>query len=257
MKEGIGDFITSRTWGEQSLPANQRIACDFSLNILEQVSQNSFRGTLLMVAQRPVYNSSYQSPIFNFFDNSLSFKFSESERLEFSQGVFNSELTSTIAYWIYIIMGIDGDSFSPSGGKEYFRRAEEIVSAASSSGAEVWSSSNKTNKSKFWIINHYNSTQYARLHSAIYKYHRLGLDMLYDNAEEGRKNIIAALKELEQLFNDQPDNMMIPFHSFFDAKADEIVNVFSGASSTQKGEVYRILNRINNTNERKYKKLNE
>ncbi len=257
MKDGLTDFINNRTWGSQSLPNNERVLCDFTLNILEQSSQNSFRASLLIVAQRPVYNSNYQSPTFNFFDNALSFTFSENEKIEFTEGTFGNALTASIAYWIYIILGIDGDSFSPNGGTEYFTKSERIVSSAASVGTSTWQSSDRSNKSKFWLVNNYNNAQYGKLRTAIYKYHRLGLDMLYDNPEEARKNIIDALQDLQSLYNDKPDNLMLAFYAFFDAKADEIVNIFSGATPTEKGEVYRIVNKINNANERKYRKLNE
>lgn len=256
MKNTISDFVNNRTWADYQLEPYERIECNFIITLNEQLSENDFKGTLQIQAQRPVYNSAYKSPTLNTIDNDFEFRFSQNEVLDFSEMSHSSNLASLLAYWINIVLGIDFDTFSLQGGTPFFRRAERIVQNAQGESKPGWNTtSGSGRKNRYWLVENILSPKYSKEREAYYKYHRLGLDVMGENAEQGRESIKSALVDMQTLYREKPDNTLHYYIMFFDAKADEIVNVFSESSTEEKQEVYKLLNEINTTNEPKYKKL--
>jgi hypothetical protein len=258
MKSTINNFINTTTWVNLKLKPHELIECNFILTLKEQISENEFRGALQIQAQRPVYNTTYKTVTLNAVDNDVEFHFASNEELDFSLMSHNPyNLASLLAYWVYIVMGIDFDTFSSMGGAPYFRNAERIVQNAQSDSKPGWSAtSGSSKKNRYWLIENILNTRYEKERKAYYAYHRLGLDNMNADVKECKKTILQALKTMQELHNEKPDNALYFFSLFFDAKADEIVNIFSESNSDEKKEVRAILSEINVANEQKYKRLN-
>ncbi|MDR1343265.1 MAG: DUF4835 family protein [Prevotellaceae bacterium] len=256
LKTEIANFVNNRAWTSHTYQQFESIECNFIITLNEQQGENDFKGTLQVQAQRPVYGSIYNSPTINTIDNDFEFSYKENEILDFSENTHSSNLTSMLAYWVYVVLGIDYDTFSANGGTEWFRRAERIAQNAQSETKQGWSSSSGLNRrNRYWLIENILGNKYTRERQAYYTYHRLGLDLMSEKSEEGRKQVMLALQEMQKLYQEKPDNTLFFYTVFFDAKADEIVNIFSEATPAEKQAAYQLLSAINNTNDPKYKKL--
>ncbi|MGL4908069.1 MAG: DUF4835 family protein [Bacteroidales bacterium] len=256
MKNEITSFVNNRAWGTHNLLPFELIECNFIIAINEQVTEREFKASMQIQAQRPIFGTTYNSPILNMFDYDFEFEFSENEMLDFSDNTHLANLTSTLAFWVYIVLGTDYDTFSPLGGTDYFKRAERIVQGAQSESRPGWQSTSGTNRrNRYWLIENILGKRYDKQRMVMYKYHRLGLDVMAEKPTDGREEITKSLKEMAKLFETKPDNTLYFYSMFFDAKADELVSVFSEAPAQEKKEIYDILSKINTSNEVKYKKL--
>jgi hypothetical protein len=259
MKSAITDFLNGTTWVDRPMQPFEQIECNIMLTLTAISAANEYKATLQVQAQRPVHGSAYNSVILNAIDNDAEFRFSPNEPLDFSIMSHNpNNLTPLLAYWIYIVIGMDGDSFAPMGGTEAFRTADRIVQNAQSETKPGWSSSSGTGrKTRYWLVENLLGKRYEKLRKATYTYHRLGLDAMSSNFDEGKKNILAALGDVQALYKEKPDITLFPIILFFDAKADEFVNIFLGAPKEEKEKVYAILSQTNIINDTKYKRLKE
>lgn len=259
MKNVIADFINSTTWIDRSMQPIEQIECNLILTLNEKTSEYEYKASLQVQAQRPVYGSSYNSVMLNAVDNDVEFRYSPNEPLDFSIMSHNpNNLTPVLAFWIYVLIGIDGDSFAQLGGTDAMRTAERIVQNAQSETKPGWnSSSGSGRRNRYWLIENLLNKRYEKLRRIQYVYHRQGLDKMSDNSAEGKNNVMTALNDLQALYNDKPDNILYPISLFFDAKADEIVNVFSTAPQPEKEALYTLLSQTNIINEPKYKKLKQ
>ncbi len=256
MKTEISNFVNNRTWTNHRYENFERIDCNFIITLNEQVTETEFKGTLQIQAQRPVYGSTYNSPTLNTMDNDLEFTFNQNEVMDFSENMHSSNLTSVLAYWVYVIIGLDYDTFSLQGGTDWFRKAERIAQNAQGESKPGWGSTSGVNRrNRYWLVENILSPKYARERSAYYQYHRLGLDVMSAKPAQAREYVLTALREMQALYKEKPDNTMYFYTIFFDTKADEIVNIFSEATPQEKSQVYDLLSSINNTNDPKYKKL--
>jgi hypothetical protein len=259
MKTSIADFLNSTTWIDQNLQAFEQIECNIILSLNEQTSEYEYKGKLQIQAQRPVYGASYNSVILNAVDNDVEFRYSPNEPLDFSLMSHNpNNITPLLAYWIYMVIAIDGDSFAALGGAEAYRTADRIVQNAQSETKAGWNTtSGSGRKNRYWLTENFQNKRYEKLRRAIYVYHRQGLDLMSGNVDEGKKNILAAIKDVQAVYDEKPDIALYPVALFFDAKADEIVNIFSASPKEEKDELYTLLSRTNVINEGKYKRLKE
>ena len=256
MRSDIAGFINNRTWTNHRFEPFERIECNLIFTLSEQINDTEFKGTLQVQAQRPVFGSSYNSPTLNTMDNDIDFTYTPTVVLDFSESTHLSNLTSILAYWAYIVLGMDYDTFSPRGGTEWFRKAERVVQNAQSESKPGWSASTGLNRrNRYWLVENILSAKYARERTASYKYHRLGLDVMSERPDEARAQVLQALKDMQALFREKPDSYMFFYTVFFDTKADEIANIFSEAPQQEREAVYALLMEVNNTNEPKYKKL--
>jgi hypothetical protein len=254
MKNAITDFVNTRTWSDLYLQSHERIECNFIITLSEMTNEKDFKGTLQVQALRPVYGGTYKSPTLNALDNDFEFRFVANEVLDYSEMSHLSNLTSMLAFWVHIILGMDFDTFSERGGTDYYTKAERIVQRAQSEGKGWTQNSGTSNKNRYWMVSDVLSPKYVRERKALYLYHRMGLDLMEKNVADGRKGVMSALKEMQSLYKEAPDNTLF-YNIFFDTKADEIVNIFTDATSEEKAEAYAILSAINVTNDIKYKKL--
>ena len=224
------------------------------INVAEMISVDEFRASIQIQARRPVYNSSYNTVIFNHQDQDLHFKYVEFEPLVFNPNSFDSNLVGVLAYYAYIILGMDYDSFSPNGGTPYFQKAQQIVNNSQNVRYSGWKAY-ESERNRYWLIENIMNRSYAPFRDCIYQYHRLGLDRMYEQVEEGRAAIAESLKSIQQVFRSRASLYILQV--FFDAKSDELVNVFSKSYPDERNRVLTILNEVDPSNGSKYEKINE
>ena len=256
LQKALADFMNNTVWTNNVFELNERIECNFMFNITEEVSTGSFVATLNIQARRPVYNSSYNTVMLNYVDNDVSFDYMEYDPLEFSETSYISNLTSILAYYAYIILGLDYDSFSNEGGTQFFEKAEKIVNNAQSSGKVGWRASDADRRNnRYWLINNILDKNYAPLRAFNYQYHRLGLDMMDKSIEGARMTIKESLINLERFHKSKPDPFMHYFQIVLESKSEEIVDIFSEANAEDKRRIYTIMVKLDPANISKYEPL--
>lgn len=252
MESSIQEFVNSRIWTNNVFEEHEKIEMALSFKITG-VAGDNYQGTLLVQSKRPVYNSSYSSLMFNYLDKKVSFEYTDGMTLEYEDNTFSSNLTSVVAFYCYMVIGMDYCSFSLNGGKEYFEKAEALVNAAQSSSYEGWRSSEKKRKNRYWMVENLLNTSYSDLIKAVYTYHRLGLDGMSNKPEEGRKKITEAILLLEKQERAKPSSFIMTV--LFYAKSKEIVNIFSEAPKNEISRVVPILKKIDSSNMDDYNEL--
>lgn len=203
--------------------------------------------------RRPVYKSSYNTALLNYIDKDFEFKYVEFQALEYSDNVFTSNLTSAIAYYMYMFLGLDGDSFSRFGGAPYYEKAQNIVNMGQNAREKGWKAF-ESQKNRYWMIENLTNPAYSSVREAMYKYHRLGLDVMSDDVEAGRVAITESLELLRKANRERPGLFILQL--FLEAKRDEIVNIYSQASPMDKTKAVNILKEIDPANSSKYDKIN-
>jgi len=258
LQTAIYEFLNNRNWTQTTFSTNERIECTILINLTEQVSADQFRGSIQVQSRRPVFNSTYNTTLLNFKDNNLDIHYVEFQPLDFSETQYLSNLTSILAYYAYIIIGLDFDTFSPEGGSIYLQKAEAIVTNAQNAPERGWKAFDVSgNKNRYWLIQNLLDDKYRPARQFFYQYHRLGLDRLENNVNESRNQIEESLKLLQQVYRAKPDPYLYLLQVIFDAKADEFVNVFKDAFPDQKNRVYIILKEINPSNLKKYDRIKQ
>jgi hypothetical protein len=252
MQKAISEFMNSKKWTNNVYQNTERIECTVLINITEQVSTNEFKATIQVQSRRPVYNTSYPTTTLNHLDKDMDFKFNEFDPLEYSEGNFISNLTSVLAYYANIIIGLDYDSFSKKGGTKYFQNAKAIVNSAQGAQQSGWKAF-EGERNRYWFAENMLHQNYAALRDCFYQYHRLGFDMMAKNVVVGRASVLKSLKQLEQVYNRKPGGFQLQI--FFNAKSNEIVDLFVEGLSKEKAEVTNLLNKIDPTNISKYEKI--
>ena len=256
LNTALYEFMNNRIWTNLTFGVNERIECNILITIQQQLSADEFTGSIQVQSRRPVFNSSYNTVLLNYKDDNFNFSYVEFETLEFNENTHQSNLTAVLAYYAYIILGLDFDSFSLLGGTEYFNKADKIVSNAQNSTDKGWKPFEaKANRNRYWLVKNILDQRYEPVRTFIYRFHRLGLDIMDSKPNDGRAEIAEDLLLLQKVYRDKPDAFLHFLNVLFDAKADEFVSVFSESMPDEKNRVYQILNEINNANAIKYKKL--
>lgn len=257
LQNAMYEFMNNRNWTNHVYTNEERIECNMLINI-QDYSGSDFKGTLQIQARRPVFNSSYNTVLLNYLDQNFQFSYIEYESLEFNETSFTSNLTSLMAYYAYLILGLDYDSYSLKGGTEFLRKAETIVSNAQSAKEKGWKPYEASNnRNRYWLIENLLDDKYASIREFNYKYHRLGLDRMADRVNDGRSEIAEDFKLLQQVYRSKPDPYMHVLKVLFDAKSDEWVNIFSESFPEEKTRVARILKEIDPSNAAKYQKISQ
>ena len=239
LERSLNDFVNKNKWTNRAFKENEKINAQMFITITN-FDSNRFKGTLQIQSSRPVYNTSYETPIFNYKDNDFDFEYIEFQPLVFNENVYESNLVSVISYYVYIILGLDADTFSLEGGNDYYRVAQKIVTQAQGSNASGWSQS--TDRSRFELVDNLMSNTYREYRVAMYNYHRKGMDVLGDNNSTGKQVIAGTMKLFETMINRRPNAFLI--QTFFDAKSDEIQNIFSEGPKMDVVQLKETLNRI-------------
>ena len=241
MERAFANFMNSRKWTGDSFKNHERINCTIFLNISRMPSIGNFQASAQITSGRPVFNTNYESVMLNFADRDWEFEYIESQPLEYNDNSYLSNLTSMLAFYAYIIIGVDYDSFSELGGTPYFQKALMVVNNAQSSGRGGWAALS-SNRNRYNLIENINNPQFSEMRKNTYKYHRLALDQLDKKPDESRTIILNCVKEVRKAWTINPNAIMII--SFFDSKATELVNVFSAGNIQVKREAYDILTAI-------------
>lgn len=240
LKDQLTDLLNNTRWTSVEVKNQERIDCNFTL-IIQSFESTSFTGNLQVQSSRTIYNSVYDSPMYNYNDRQFSFEYSEFQPLVFNINTFDSNLVSVLAYHVYTIIGLDADSFAPNGGDPFFAIAKQIVNTAASSNFQGWKATDG-NQSRFRYNDAIISNVYQEYREALYTYHRLGLDVMESNARNGKLAVIEAIQLLKNVNDRRPNSFLL--RTFFDAKSDEIEKIFSGGPQVDINILVETLNRI-------------
>jgi len=256
LQSAMYEFVNSRKWTQYTLKQEERIECTMLITISDRLSADEFRGTMNVVVRRPVLNSAYNSVLLNTIDKNITFKYVEYQPLDYAENTFTSNITSLLAFYSYTILGFYFDSFSPNGGTPYFEKAQEVVNTAQRTSDMGWKAY-ESEKNRFWIANNYMNPAHAALRDFSYRYHRLGLDQMYDNVDKGRTSVTEGVELLQKLYNATPN--LYALQLIFDAKRDEFVNIYADqrVPPMEKSNVVNILKEIDPANSNKYQAILE
>ena len=253
LEKSLTEFVNQTKWTTREVKPEERIDCAFTIIISSRAS-NTFKATLQVQSSRPVYDSSYASPILNLKDNDFNFKYNEFDPLIYNRNSFDSNLISTIVFYANIILGADADTFKRNGGEVYLKEAQNVMLQAQQSGLASWQ--NVVGKqNRFLLIDNLLSPKLRPYRAATYTYHRLGLDVFSSNKKKGKQTIENAILSLESIYNKTVGNYLIRL--FFDAKSDEIVNMYSdGPVTNSQKRLTQMDKKISPNNNSKWKNIN-
>lgn len=253
----LTNLLNNRKWTNDTYQPREKIVCNFLVTITDMVEQNVFKATLTVQAARPVYNASYQAALINYQDPDFVFKYQEYQPVEFNDNrVQGSDplvgnLTATLAFYVYAILGFDYDSFAPKAGAPYFQKAQNIVSnAPESRNISGWRAFDGL-RNRYWLSENLINTKYNIIHDVIYTYYRNGLDQLFDKENDGRKNVLEALGRLQSMNQENPNTMILQF--FMQSKAQEMIGIFKKAPPQDKSRAADLLSQLDIPNLSKYK----
>ena len=254
LETALNEFMNNRSWTELRFSEVERIECTFNITIKTyDVEENRFTGELLFQSSRPVFNSAYNTTVFSMKDNDFSFTYKEFDQLDFNENMLDNNLTAMLAYYAYLIIGMDLDTMSPLGGTDILRKAELVVNNAQSMSEPGWKTFDDP-KNRHGIINDYLESSMEPFRQLQYKYHREGLDEMSNNVDRGRNAITEAIAMLNEAHKNKPLSMLPQI--FTDYKRDEIVNIYSGhGTAKEKEEVYNILSELNASQNRQWQKI--
>ncbi|VAW15699.1 FIG00652158: hypothetical protein [hydrothermal vent metagenome] len=241
LERSLNDLVNKTKWTNRTSKENERINAQMFITITKYES-NRFEGTIQIQSSRPVFNTSYETPVFNYKDDRLTFEYIEFQPMVFNENVYESNLVSVVAYYVYVILGLDADTFSLEGGTDNFKTAQKIVTQAQGSNSKGWSHTADNDRSRFDLVDNLLSNTYREYRVAMYNYHRKGLDILGDNNSTGKQVIAGTMKLFETMIKRRPNAFLIS--TFFDAKSDEIQNIFSDGPKVDIVKLKEILNRI-------------
>jgi len=242
MQRSINQFVNGTKWSNATLTNNERIDCTFSLTVLEQPSETYFKAELFIQARRPVFNSTYVTPILNYRDTKVEFEYIENSPLEITQMSIDNNLVAIIAFYCNLILAMDFDSFSPLGGSVFYRQASSIASQAQSNSSWTGWSAFDDRRSRTSIINTYTDEAVKPFREMWYTYHRRSLDEMAANPDRGRTTMLNAIPVLKDIRNIRNTEVLIQM--FADCKLDEIVSVASKANAEEKKSLYDLLQNV-------------
>jgi hypothetical protein len=257
LQTALNNFVNTRKWTTDNFSANEKIQCSFLLNLESTSDLNVYNASLTIQAARPVFNSSYLSPIINYQDENISFKYVEFQPLDFNDNRVSgtdaqvSNLTAIFAYYVDMILAFDYDSFSPRGGDSYFQKAENIVNnAPDGRNISGWKAFDGT-RNRYWLVENMLNSRYTIMHDVYYNYYRMGMDKLYDDETTARSEVLNVLNLLNNFNTDNPNKMINQF--FFQGKSDELIKIFFKAPQQDKARASELLQKMDITNAPKYK----
>lgn len=252
MENALTQFLNTRQWTEDTYETFEKINANIIITLQNPKAIGVFEATVQVQSARPIYNSNYESILLNFADRDWQFEYIDSQPLEYNDNTFISNLTSMLAYYSYIILGLDYDSYSELGGSEYFQMALTVVNNAQQSNRAGWDALGST-RNRYWLVENLTNQQIIPLRKGIYKYHRLALDTFDKDPENSRKIILEVLKDMRAVRNIFPNSILVI--SFLDAKRDELINIFSEGSIPIKREAFDILATIDPSKSSEYQKI--
>lgn len=252
LQKSIFEFMNNTRWTKDNYTTSERIDCSILINVTSKLSTDEYKATIQVQSRRPVFKSSYFSPVVNYIDENFVFKYQQFQQLEFNINTFANNLTSVLAFYAYVILANDYDTFSNLGGTEYYQKAQTIVANAQSASEMGWKS-NESNKNRYWIVENALQPVFQPVRECQYQYHRLGLDIMNEKPDEGRKKILESTNLLLEVYRNRPASYIMEL--FFDAKVDEVVNIFSKGTPEEKSKAVENLTTVDPANSTKYFKI--
>ena len=257
LQTALNNFLNNRKWTSDTYAPNERIECNFLLKLESTSETNVYKASLTIQAARPVFNTSYLSPIINFKDDDVTFKYIEFQQLDFNENRVTgtdplaSNLTAVFAYYAYMVIGFDADSFSPRGGEVFFQKAQNVVNNAPD-GRNIagWKAFDGI-RNRYWLVENMSNSRFAIMHDIYYNYYRLVMDKMYEDEKGARSELLNVLNLLDNFNTENPNKMITQF--FFQGKATELVKVFSKATPPEKARAMELLPKLDLTNAGKYK----
>lgn len=253
LEETIFELMNNTKWTKDKFEVEERINCNLQLQINEIPQTGTFKGFLQVQSSRPAFNSSYNTTIFNFQDDDITFAFKRDQLLVYAPNQFRDNLTSILAFYAYFVIGMDYDSFSLNGGTPYFNKAQQVVMDAQSSGAEGWRSNEQGKQNRYWLVDNILQELFSPLRACNYEYHRKGIDQLHEDRVGARSAVYTAMNKLVKVVATRPNSVNLI--NFVKAKSDELRNMFEDAEMKEKNEIVGLLKRIDPANSSKYQEI--
>ncbi|MEJ8756201.1 DUF4835 family protein [Pontibacter sp. H259] len=254
MQTRIEELMNTQRWTNQSYAAEERIKCRLLINLTEMPQIGMFKANVQVVSVRPAFGTGYESTLFTFIDKDWMFEYNNAQLLQYADNNYSSNLTSMLAFYAYMMIGMDNDSFGKMGGGPAFDKARSVVNLAASQGTKYpgWKAFD-SNRNRYWLVDNVQDPQFTQYREGMYKMHRLGLDMMAENPEKARKTVLEVLQEIQKLNKQKPGAAIV--RSFFEAKSDELLNMFKNAAPADKQTAYTLLTEADPTNRSKYDQL--
>lgn len=252
LEQTIKEYVNQTKWTSRNVKPQERINCAFNI-IITKRDNSSFEGTIQVQSTRPVYGTSYETPVLNVKDNEFNFQYNEFDQFIYNQNAFDSNLISTITFYAYLILGADADTFALNGGQEYYKQAQNVALQAQQSGITAWLDQ-VGKQNRFLLIDNLLSSKLKQYRTTMYNYHRKGFDELMKNKNTAKRTIESNVIAMEQLYNKTVENYLI--RVFFDAKADELVNLYSdGGRTANQQRLLTVIQKISPNNNSKWRKI--
>lgn len=256
MEVGIREFMNNTQWTNDRYEDFERIECQIFINVVKQeassggqVIPNRYSGTITVIAQRRIFNSTFDAPLLNHQDNDFTFTYAPNQQFLYSENAAQANLTSILAYYAYLIIGLDMDSFAPKGGEEPLLKAQAVVNNGQNLPETGWRAS-EGNNNRYWIINDYLNQAFSPLRDLIYEYHRKGFDYMVGDMKKGRLGALQALEKLDQVWDQRPNAFLLQV--FYNAKRNEIINLLKNTPAPEKAGIIPILKKTDPAQASKY-----
>jgi hypothetical protein len=254
LERSIFEFLNNRKWTTDKVNNDERLNCTFVFIIEQFTAPDYFKGSLQIQSTRPAYASSYNSVLLNLKDDKIEFKYNSFQAIEYNENSFTNNLSSILSYYTFIMLGLDYDSFGDNAGLSLLLRAQSIVSTAQSISEIGWQAFDlPANRNKYWLADNLTNSRFKEFHTAIYNYHRKGVDQMSKDLNAGRKEVLTSLEQMEKVF--RLSNNLYMMSAFFQAKADEIILIFKDAEPQDKNKAVEILNKISVQNQNKWQTI--
>ncbi|MEM8907295.1 MAG: DUF4835 family protein [Bacteroidota bacterium] len=255
LRNALIAFLNNTKWTDDDFEVGERIKCNIQINIREELSPTEFRADMQIQAVRPIYNSDTETVILSHNDKDLQFTYEQFQPLEYSQNAFRDNLTSVMSFYVFFILGLDYDTFSPFGGEQYLQIAQEIITTIPPGAAarfRGWRAVDG-NRNRYWMVESILNPRVRPFRKGMYDYHRLALDTMYDDVETSKAIMTQVLEEIGKVDRAYPNSMILQM--FSNAKAQELIGIFKQAQSSQKGVVRRVMTKVDASNAAKYRAL--
>jgi hypothetical protein len=249
LQRDVYEFMNSRQWTNYKFKQSERIECNILINVTSWDNIENFTSTIQVQSRRPVYNSSYNSVMLNHLDRDFTFKYMTGTPIEYIENTFTSNLAAVLAFYAYVIIGLDFDSYSPNGGTEFFDKAQNIVNASQNTPDKGWKSF-ESQRNRYWLVENLLNPTYTDMRTGIYQYHRSGLDLMADEISAARQAVTDAMTNFQKVHRQRPGLIFITM--FMTAKSDELVNIFTPAPPAEKMRIVAILKNLDPANSTKY-----
>lgn len=252
LEGSVYDFMNNTRWTNDVFEIEERVNVSILITITDAPSSSSYEGKIQVQSTRPVFNTAYNSTLFNFVDNDFNISYARNTALLFSIDQHRDNLTSILAFYAYMVLAYDYDSFSPEGGTPYFNKAQIIANNAKNSGGQGWQASGKQNN-RYWMVDNALQSVFKPLRNTYYSYHRKGFDIMYNNIVEGRKAVLESMEALTPIQRSRPGSLNLQL--FLTAKSEELIDLFSQAEMKEKNQIVSVLKRLDPVNSSKYQEI--